>query len=133
MSQWFNKLKLYTPSCPDVYSNNLVCSSGASALAAPSSYAVRASTPFSMSTSLEDLFVIFIYFYVLFSALIDHSIISPYGSITFPKYKKQASYFMEALQDEKIIITCYSLYRLTVHLYTFLVLQFIDEIFEESR
>jgi len=88
MLQWFNKLKLYTPSCPDVYSNNLVCSSGAGALAAPSPCGgslVKASAPFSMLTSLEDLFAIFIYFYVLFSLLIDHSIVSPYGSITFPK------------------------------------------------
>jgi len=46
---------------------------------------VKASAPFSMLTSLEDLFAIFIYFYVLFSVLIDHSIVSPYGSITFPK------------------------------------------------
>jgi hypothetical protein len=40
---------------------------------------------------------------------------------------------MEALQDEKIIITCYSLYWLTVHLYTFLVLQITDKVLQESR
>jgi len=82
------QVKLYTPSCPNGYSNNLVCSSGAGALAAPSPCGgslVKASAPFSMLTSLEDLFAIFIYFYVLFSVLIDHSIVSPYGSITFPK------------------------------------------------